>query len=463
MKRMLLIILVTTVMIGGTFIGETSAQENLPKVTLFIDKTTYNTGEPIRAVITLKNFGGQIITSKGFMSMPFHLFLNFYIDNQLITSHLLKDSVGFDPPPPPQFTKNGQEVPGEPIEIVEGGWLWSVTIPNVHNYYMLTKYGQYSVRAKIPMRIYSTYYTDPGDPGPPPIPPTDFAPIDSQNWHGALESNPINFTLLSPTTSSGTINVKAEKHTVGGGSHPSSTKEPISGLKVVAFDMSAGCVAQDNPPYGVTWQNYKDIWSSCPQLQGNSAVTDNEGKAPLILPPGDYILIAEYDPDNDPRTDNAIYIGISAGDLDPGETMNKYLQVIVKADGKKVPAKYTVITGSELLIIEPEYIEWDGAQESYPFVFESIGDWGVTTSVTPPEGFVTDYKSLSTEVNTELKALQFTITDVGSKWKHTDVEYRIKHKGKTEVVKSEIGVKLSEKLAKEKGLSIFGQEDNRKK
>jgi len=49
------------------------------------------------------------------------------------------------------------------------------------------------------------------------------------------------------------------------------------------------------------------------------------------------------------------------------------------------------------LIIEPEYVEWDGAQELYPFIFESVGNWTVTTSVTPPEGFVADPKTALNE------------------------------------------------------------------
>jgi hypothetical protein len=172
-------------------------------------------------------------------------------------------------------------------------------------------------------------------------------------------------------------------------------------------------------------------------------------------------VIGLYDPDTK-ITGDEILMGVSAGGLDPGETMNKYLQLIVKADGKKVPAKYTVVTGSELMIIEPEYIEWDGTQELYPFVFQSIGDWGVTTSVKPPEGFVADRNSLSTEVISEIRALQFLITDVGSKWEHTKVEHKIKHKGKSQTIKSNIGIKLSEKLSKQKGIDIFGEENDKK-
>ena len=57
--------------------------------------------------------------------------------------------------------------------------------------------------------------------------------------------------------------------------------------------------------------------------------------------------------------------------------------MIQEANGKQVPARYTKLTGSELLIIEPEYVLWDDTDQLYPFVFETIGDWSVTTSVAP--------------------------------------------------------------------------------
>ncbi len=146
-----------------------------------------------------------------------------------------------------------------------------------------------------------------------------------------------------------------------------------------------------------------------------------------------------------------------------GETpVYKQLQIIVNAKNEKVPAKYRKFTGSELLVIEPEYVEWDGTEELYPFVFDSIGDWSVTTAVSPPEGFVADQPSLAEEVNSAVEAVQFTITDVGSKWIPTDVEFTINHKNKTIKMKDKIGVKLTEKLAKEKGISIYGEEDERK-
>ena len=126
--------------------------------------------------------------------------------------------------------------------------------------------------------------------------------------------------------------------------------------------------------------------------------------------------------------------------------------------GKKVPGKGKKVTGSELLIIEPEYVEWTSNEELYPFAFESLGDWGVEVAVDPPEGFVTDNDSLTQSVSSELKAVQFTITDVGSKYEATKLKYKFKHKGKTTKLKSKVYIKLSRKLAKEKGVPIWGEE-----
>ena len=170
---------------------------------------------------------------------------------------------------------------------------------------------------------------------------------------------------------------------------------------------------------------------------------------------GDYIVIGKY-----MEGSTIIYLGISASDLDCNEEMHKYLQIIKKADGRFVPAKYTKKTGSLLLIIEPEYILWDNETELYPFVFEGLGNWSVTATVSPPEGFVSDYDVLSEDVNTEVDALQFHITDIGSDWVPTEMTYEITHKGKKEKIKTKIGVAMSKKLAKKKGLE---KKENREK
>ena len=123
---------------------------------------------------------------------------------------------------------------------------------------------------------------------------------------------------------------------------------------------------------------------------------------------------------------------------------------VTSTDGKNVPGKYTIQTGSELMIIEPEYIEWTGTQELYPFIFQSLGDWGVSTAIAPPEGFVADYPSLATDVNSTTASIQFTVIDVGSDWVDTKVVHTLKHKNQKLTVKSSIGVKNKKKKGKKK-------------
>jgi hypothetical protein len=274
-------------------------------------------------------------------------------------------------------------------------------------------------------------------------------------WMGSISSPPAPLIITEAT---GTLIIQADKHIVGQGTYPGNNKEPIAGLPVRIYDKSpASCAAG----YGISWHYYPQIWKDSltdpgcnPIAEGN---TDGMGQITFALPPGNYLATGKY-----VDSTETLYIGVSVGEITPGTVVKKYLQVIQNTNNKKVPAKYRKIVGSELLIIEPEYVEWSGTQEQYPFVFESIGDWTVSVSVAPPEGFVADHGALLTDVNTEIKSVQFTITDVGSEWVSTGVDYEIKHKGKTERIRSKIGIKLTKELAKKKGLSEYGEEEPKK-
>ena len=488
MKKILLTIAISFVLLGIT-VGGADAQGTAPniKVSLALDKTVYLLNEPIKIRITLENQNvspaPSIITSEGFTSKLFHLLFTFIDpDGKGITADLWQ-SLSTDPDPPQIIDIGGVLTQVEPVELIDNGWILTLTLNNAHDSYSLSKAGRYSVTEIIPMRTYPSYQTIGGEL---------YALIDSYDWTDSLKSNTVYFSMVADAdgdgyyypeaygqytvadcddtnpdinpgkqeipgnsidencnpadngdvVAKGTIAVKVEKRTVGSGSHPGSTKEPIVGMPVRVFDKSTGsCVSR----FGVSWQHYKSIWLSCFPPEGGIGTTDGTGTVSLSVPPGNYLVIGEYD--------SEIYPGVSVGSVEAGQTAQKYLQVIVKADGKKVPAKYTTKTGSELMIIEPEYVEWDGTQELYPFVFESIEDWSVTTSVNPPEGFIADYNSLTEDVNTEFEAVQFTITDMGSKWENTKVEHRIKHKGKTEIIKSKIGMRCSEGLAERKGFN----------
>ena len=156
----------------------------------------------------------------------------------------------------------------------------------------------------------------------------------------------------------GQLQIFADKHTVGAGTHPGSTKEPLVGIEVCAYDKSEGSCSRTTCG-GISHQHYECIASgdgtNGPCTPISCCTTDANGECVINAPPGDYIVIS----DDATKTVLPDPLGVSASDLLCGELKQKHLQQIVKAYGKKVPGKSSRRTGSELLVIEPEFIEWD--------------------------------------------------------------------------------------------------------
>lgn len=472
-------------------------------------QTVYRLGQDVvRFAIYQQNVGqNNVIASGKYVKKDFHLNLRLYVTGadgkeKLITADYPEGLT--DPPPPPVKPVGNQMLSVEEVAMLPGGWVWKVAFDGKDHYKIIP--GYYSARAVIPLTTYkagalltldgkpyarmeppATYVdtTDPvesrsisfsviadndGDgwffPAPDAATAADCDDADASVNPAAseIEGNGIDddcdaATPDEPLIADGTLIVHCDQHTVGLGSHPGSEKLAYDGVEFRIFDKSSDsyCMQQ----FGVSWHFYKSIWQSSETATGcqilakgiTGTAPDEPGECTLSLPPGNYLVIGKPEGED-------FYMGVSVGELQSEMVKKIYLQQIVKANGKKSPGKYTKKSGSELLIIEPEFVEWDGTQEYYPIIFDSVGDWSVTTSVDPPEGFLTDHDSLSEEVNTETKAVQFTLTDQGTTWKATKVEHKLKHKGKTEKVKSKIDVKLSKKLAKEKDLSIWGDEED---
>jgi hypothetical protein len=258
--------------------------------------------------------------------------------------------------------------------------------------------------------------------------------------------------VYEPLVTCASIEIHAARHTVGSGSNPGSTKDPLVGITVGVYDASNGSCArqQDQQGDGISWQEYPAIVANCTPVQ--SGVTDGNGVATIAVPNGDYVVISHFDSDGNGSLDQ--YIGVSAGGVQCGQTTTKHLQLLVDAQGNKKPGKTTRLTGSELLIIEPEYVIWDNTVQLYPFVFETIGDWSVTTSVTPPEGFVADYPQLSANVDNELAAVQFTITEIGSDPSPTQTRFDILHNGQPRTVDSKVDIRLTPAYAASRGFDV---------
>jgi len=406
--------------------------------------------------------------------------------------------------PPPKVLPVGLELKQvEAMEILEGtepGPSWSLvtTIPDAHTFYTLyanVPYpaGRYSVQAIIPMRTYSQIdYT---------VDLKSYSRLDSVAFQETVSSGPVYFSIIAdrdcdgyffpdgcadcppppscpagwvayadadcddgnpsvnpgasedggevgvdddcnPDTPDpdgvpeprGTIALHALKYLVGQGSYPSVLPEPLANMPVKIMDMSQGsCVAQ----LGFNWPNYDTVWRNCPAA--GSGVTDSSGDLWTTLLPGEYAILGVSDPNPAVQRDELYVRGTAVVSADT--TQHVSVQAFVTPTGKFVPGLSTRRTGSELIIVEPEYIEWTGTEEFYPFVFRSVGDWNVSTSVSPPEGFVADHDVLETDVISSLRAVQFVVTDVGSEWKETKVHHKIRHRGKIKILKSKIGVK----------------------
>jgi hypothetical protein len=186
--------------------------------------------------------------------------------------------------------------------------------------------------------------------------------------------------------------------------------------------------------------------TGCPAISVGSyqaiGTTDAAGKATIIVPPLDftwsltnqYLVIARatnFDYIKTAATSDPLYSAYPILMVTANTTRTAPLSALATFNGKIVPGAQAEFFGSYLNIIQPEYVDWTEDQEMYPFVMVAQGGWELTTSVTPPEGFVPDEPTLSAAVADATTAVQFTMTDVGSEWTETTVNHSIVHNGAT--------------------------------
>jgi hypothetical protein len=206
--------------------------------------------------------------------------------------------------------------------------------------------------------------------------------------------------------------------------------------------------------YPINWKTYSVIWSNVFSYQ--ALLTDGNGLAKFSsLPRDDYLILAQHE-----LAAGFRHLGAVVESTDDrwlgDEPIVKHLRVIQKDDGKNLPGKARVFSGSQLLVVEPEYVEWDGGQAEYPFVFETADTWEVTTFLNPPPGFEVDRDSITEQVVNEVKVIRFVVSGDGKEWKETKVKYKVKHNKKLQTVNDKIGIKLSKKFAAAKGLGVYG-------
>jgi hypothetical protein len=431
------------------FMGMISAAQGIEPITISLvsEKQTYQPGEAIKMQIKVFNGTAQdVITRKGFFNQDFHLRISFTDPDGNTVNSKFQDS-GSEGGPAHRYQDKdavfAEIIP--PADMNTGANVRTVIIDDARTLYNLTKPGLWKAQVFVSFEGYleSTTDTVTGD---------ILAFLDDrQAGTGFVASEKISFQIASSTpVVKSTIRVNVTNLKIGPGKTPTTKKTPLENVQVNLYRTSQ--IPNDYKP--INHKTYPLIRDYLDPVASNH--TDAKGIADFSgIEKDNYVVIALYGGSQDFK-----HIGSEINTSDPGWNsglVETYLMVMETVNGQSTPGKTTKLTGSLLLITEPEYIAWDSSQELYPFVFETIGDWGVTVTIAPPEGFVADYSSLSTRVIDTAAAVQFSVKDVGSRWVETGVTFTITHKKKVQTLKDKIGIKLSKKLAEKKGLSIYGE------
>ena len=217
--------------------------------------------------------------------------------------------------------------------------------------------------------------------------------------------------------------------------HPHHHKVYVPGAEVRVFIRGDSC----GDHLFVTKQpkHWGPIFENCPFIA--SGVTNSNGQVDIQAPPTgthpneDYVVIGKTPPgfpDNDADDPDALYSGKQVNNLKANQERDVKLRKVRLYNGHVVPCGDDEDWGTHLVIVTPDYMDWTDSVEMYPFIMEAEGEWQVTTSITPPEGFVPDVPEISTTVVDADVATQFVLTDVGSTWSEVGVTHNILHKGK---------------------------------
>jgi len=433
---------------------EAAGQPSPPlKASLAFSKASFKVDDPadkIGVIITLQNTTGQDVwTEAGFEDKRFQLFLLIKgpgEEGRLIVPNTGTAGVSQTPLVPPSRVK---------VQRLAAGWFINVPIDDLKSYFTLTEPGVYEVWFSMPFVRYDGLRVEPVDSNSDGTADYYQAPPEAVIWFEPITSAPAFVLTLVKSTPAKTadIRVQCTEFVFGEGSRPPVTKQPLTLAEVRLYQASEIAAA------GISTINNKTY----PAIAANSTITYRlaaETATPGLygfkrIDQGDYVVIVS------PSTSTA-YRGIGQSILannrgwDAGEIVVDMILMTTKG-GKKTPGKSTRVTGSELIMVQPEYVEWDSAEQFYPFAFETADTWEVDVALTPPPGFAADNKSLKETVTSGLKALQFKLTDVAANWKPTKVKYKLKYNKKAQEFDDEIGVRLSKDLAKKKGVGIWGE------
>jgi len=399
-------------------------------------RDTFAENEPIEVRLSIGVVGeDDVVTSASFPDDP-HLLLHFYNqDGWLVTANQF---IPANEPPPPHVhyiagslkqvdavkTLKGERVRDEETG---GGWTFTQTF-NVLDFYSLGA-GDWRATVFIPMRTY-------------PVPPgTKYAQLDSSDWSGTLQSNTVEFSIVSgDSDNDGVPDDVDDCPDVAGPADQNGcphADETAVTMSIIDLSRSGVCGYKPNGQARINCeqvienvavkvfdrdeQDFIDAYGHwpCRHLLDNifeepiaftgACITDDNGECMVGEDhPGKYLVIAKY---QDPGSNKTVYTGKfknfmwnrsgcwwhwdrdddDQGGVTPPDIIRKHLRIIkmIRRNGsvKFLGGLKTIITGSQLDIYHPEYTIWEGDQELYPFVYTSEENWDVDVCMYVPQGY----------------------------------------------------------------------------
>ena len=214
-------------------------------------------------------------------------------------------------------------------------------------------------------------------------------------------------------------------------------KVPVEGASVRVFDRNniAFQAAYTKNPAGT---KYPEIFEANIGVVGK-CTTNNLGECIAGEEKvGNYLVIVKYG-----ETGNVVYTGKQKDPTDfkdtdsdmLGDLATKDFQImkVINKDGTldyKAGSK-TVITGSILEIISPEYVIWENNETVYPFIFASDSNWTIDICISMPKGYeAVEGNCTQALVANETKEVLFKIIEVGSPEPEMLINIKTEHEGK---------------------------------
>ncbi len=241
-----------------------------------------------------------------------------------------------------------------------------------------------------------------------------------------------------------------------------SCKSPIEGAEVRVFDRNDGdfqtAYGTKNPSGSIYDQVFENDIGRVGACTTDAAGQCTAGEETT----GGYLVIIKWaDLDNPPKV---VYSGKPKSPRDfvdtdadgMGDLASKDFQVIkvLKKNGdiQISGGSKTVVSGSYLEVVHPDFAIWEDAAEGYvyPFIFTSDSDWTVDVCAYVPTGYaivgvydendnlISDASCTQTFVSGETKVVAYDVVDIGSPEPVLDAVLSVQHDGKVTEVDIEV-------------------------